>query len=706
MSYSQDAELDSLKNSLKLRQADTSRINTLNEIGFLSLADSPDQAKKYLDEALALAQKTGFEKGEANAWVSLAIVAAIRSDYKTSAAHYRKALDIRTKLDDKRGIANVYNNLGNLYDEQGDFFNAIESYKQAFEMYKAIGDHSRMGRTQYNISTLYSRMGNYPKAIENIYAYLDIVDKAGDKIGIAKAYNQLGNLHVDIFKTDKAMDFYQKALKVWVEAEDKAEEANTLNNIGSLKDDLGEVAMKNGDMPGALKLFQESISFLDKSLKIRKTREDEAGIGEIYNNLGVVRKNLGSYYLKTKDKAKATQYLNQALDAFRLSLAIREKEADKNGIIEVYNGLGDVYRRLENYKQAKFYTTAYKKLAEEIGNTKFQQSAYKDLSRLNALTGNYKEAYELRLLYDDIKDKRMNESNLLKYQQDEFNFKEGQKQRELDTKQNEIALQQEKIKTEKTRRNSLLGGAVLLGLLTMLLYNRNRLKTKSNKELTEKNAIIEHERKRSDELLMNILPESTAQELKSTGSARAKQYDSVSVLFTDFKNFTQIAEKLTAEELVAELDTCFRGFDEITEKYGIEKIKTIGDAYMCAGGIPVENSTHPADTVNAALEMIQFLHHYQLPKIQQGLPYFQVRIGIHTGPVVAGVVGTRKFAYDIWGDTVNLAARMESSGEPGKVNISETTFELVKDQFNCVHRGKIEAKNKGQIDMYFVEKPA
>lgn len=702
--YSQLSELDSLRKSLNLKQPDTAKINTLNELGFLTVSDEPKLSQKYLQEALSKSIKSKFPKGEANAYVSLAVAASMNASYDTAMQFYQKALTIRKRLNDLKGIANIYNNLGNLYDEQGDFFKSIESYQQAYNIQKQRKDTIKMGRAQYNISTLYWRMGNYPKAIENIYAYLNIVDKIGDKKGMATAYNQLGNLHVDIFKPEKAMDFYQTALKVWVDTENKEEEANTLNNIGCLKDDLGEMAMKEKNYEEALRSFQEAIKYLESSLKIRTDRNDETGRGEIFNNIGVVKKNLGTFYQKRDNPVKANQYLMEALQSFDQSLKIRQKEDDKKGIIEVYNGFGDVYRRLKNFKKALLYTMSYKKLADEIGDTKFQQSAFKDLSSLYALMGNYKDAYEFRLKFEDLKDARMNESNLLKYQQDEFNFKEGQRQREIDKKQNEIALQQEKLKTERTMRNSLMGGAVLLSLLAMLLFNRNRIKTRSNKELTEKNSIIEQERKRSDELLLNILPESTAIELKTTGKAKAKKYDSVSVLFTDFKNFTQIAEKLTAEELVAELDACFKGFDIITEKYGIEKIKTIGDAYMCAGGIPTVNNTHPFDTVNAGLEMIEFLHNYQLSKIQQGLPYFQVRIGIHTGPIVAGVVGTRKFAYDIWGDTVNLAARMESSGEPGKVNISQTTFDLVKDHFACTHRGKVDAKNKGQIDMYFVEK--
>lgn len=218
---------------------------------------------------------------------------------------------------------------------------------------------------------------------------------------------------------------------------------------------------------------------------------------------------------------------------------------------------------------------------------------------------------------------------------------------------------------------------------------------------TEKEAILQ-EKEKSDYLLLNILPDSVAAELKEKGATTPQKFAAISVLFTDFKGFTNIAEQLSPEELVAELDTCFRHFDGITEKYGLEKIKTIGDAYMCAGGIPRGNTTHAVDCVLAGLEIQSFMQEQKRTKHALGKLYWELRLGINTGDVVAGVVGKKKFAYDIWGDTVNTASRMESSGIPGLVNISEATYNEVQDFFICQYRGEIEAKNKGKIKMYFV----
>jgi class 3 adenylate cyclase len=199
------------------------------------------------------------------------------------------------------------------------------------------------------------------------------------------------------------------------------------------------------------------------------------------------------------------------------------------------------------------------------------------------------------------------------------------------------------------------------------------------------------------------LPAETAEELKQKGFSEARQIDEVTVLFTDFKGFTQLSERLTPKELVAEINECFSAFDHIMGKYGVEKIKTIGDSYMAAGGLPAINTTHAFDVVNAALAIQQFMHALKAQKESEGKLFFEIRIGVHSGPLVAGIVGVKKFAYDIWGDTVNTASRMESSSEIGQVNISESTYKIVKDKFVCTHRGKIQAKGKGELDMYFVE---
>jgi class 3 adenylate cyclase len=231
------------------------------------------------------------------------------------------------------------------------------------------------------------------------------------------------------------------------------------------------------------------------------------------------------------------------------------------------------------------------------------------------------------------------------------------------------------------------------------LMGFQRAESRISQRMQTKIDQMAREKARSDKLASEFLPDKTVAELKSTGRAKWDKYDRATVLFSDIQGFTRIAEEMNPESLIDELDKFFFHFDSVVEKYNIEKIKTIGDAYMAAGGIPEKNSTNPVEVVLAALEMQSYMA--QLKTTRTNI--WDLRIGIHTGPVIAGVVGHKKISYDIWGDTVNTASRMESSGMPGKVNISGITYGMVKDYFICEYRGKLPVKYKGNIDMYFVK---
>jgi adenylate cyclase len=283
----------------------------------------------------------------------------------------------------------------------------------------------------------------------------------------------------------------------------------------------------------------------------------------------------------------------------------------------------------------------------------------------------------------------------LRFQTDQIKFLEQEK-----------ALKAAEAEQERTVKNALIVGALLLLALAALLWRLIANTRRANQTLARKNDELDKARRRSDELLLNILPEELVNELKISGITQTRHHDEVTIMFTDFKDFTRISETLSPTELVKEIDHCFRHFDGIIAKYpSIEKIKTIGDAYLCAGGLPNAHPTHAIDVVAAALEIRDFISQRQLERATDNKQAFHVRIGVHTGPVVAGVVGMTKFAYDIWGDTVNTASRFESACEPGRVNISEVTHDRIKPHFTCRYRGKIATKNKDEMAMYYVDAP-
>ena len=696
--------IDSLERALVRSRMDTGRVLLLNELGWEYKFDDPDKARAYLDTSLLLARRLNFLKGIGDAYNYRGVVEDIHGNSEQAIHFFQQSRDIRNSLQDTAGVANLLNNIGNLHENLGDFAAALDNYLKSLRLREEIGDSARVVKLYYNISILYENMGEYEEALNYILDYRDAVEQNGDKNGTANAFNVIGNIKMELDLFEEAKSYYEEALQLHQELGNRWEQSTILNNLGNNRDAKAIEFAERSDTLKAIRLNQEALDFYQKALEIRREFDDQAGLAETYNNIGLSYLNQVRIYQRFGQDEKVQEANDQALDFFEQALEITEALGDKKGQIEVYIGISQVFRNRHDHLSALKYSQKSLGLAEDIGDEKFIQNAYEDLSKGHFAIGNYEQAYVFRQRYDSLLYERLNEQMIRTNAQREVLYSDRQKQYEIVRQQKEIELQEAQLKQAAITQYSLIGGTIALLLLALLLYNRYRLKTRANRELAEKNQILSQERKRSDDLLLNILPAATAEELKQHGRAKARRYESVTVLFTDFKSFTKVAEQMSPEELVAELDYCFRGFDEITTRHGIEKIKTIGDAYMCVGGLPEPNPTHPEDVVRAALEMIEFMNRHLAEKARIGKPGFETRIGIHTGPVVAGIVGNKKFAYDVWGDTVNLAARMESSGQPGKVNVSQATYELIKDRFLCTSRGKVEAKNKGDQEMYFVER--
>jgi class 3 adenylate cyclase len=321
---------------------------------------------------------------------------------------------------------------------------------------------------------------------------------------------------------------------------------------------------------------------------------------------------------------------------------------------------------------------------------------YKVMSAAYAKSNDFSNAYLYKTLYSDIKDTLYTLDTKKKLNQLQFDFELFKKEGELSRKQVEIDLKEATLKSERQARMGVTIGLGLLLIIAIIIYRNYLHKVKTNK-------ILDKQKDEIEGLLLNILPREVASELQISGRSIPRHFEKVSVLFTDFKGFTSIADKLSPEEVVEELNECFMAFDSIIEKHGLEKIKTIGDAYMCAGNIPSPDPDHAYKMIKAAMEIQDFVEKHNISQLERGQEAWEIRIGVHVGPVVAGVVGKKKYAYDIWGSTVNIASRMESNGIPGKVNISADTYKLIKSRYECSPRGKIYAKNIGELEMYLVE---
>ncbi len=463
------------------------------------------------------------------------------------------------------------------------------------------------------------------------------------------------------------MEVQQESLKLRISINDEEGIASCKSQIGYLNSQFG--------------LEETALHDYEECLALFKKRDNKAGMGNVLMALGILKMKLNR--------------LDEARDHLIESRDLRIEIKEVNGIHGSVNYLSAVYMKEGNPEEA------LKILKDALDEAQAQKQPF--------TIGICRLRLSLAKVYTILKDQQ----NALLQLENALNtaIQSGQKYQlhdiylELSTLYKSLGIfdkalfYYEKYHAGKEEIINL-NAATRLKNLEMVNKIESREKEIEihrlrNVELRDKNREIREERKKSESLLLNILPAHTARELKKNGSARPRQYQMVTVLFSDFVSFTHTSELLSPDQLVKKLDSYFRAFDEITARHHVEKIKTIGDAYMAAGGIPVADTDNPINTVKAGLEILDYVR-------SENDPLFRIRIGIHTGPVVAGIVGTRKFAYDIWGDTVNVASRMESSGAPAQINISGTTYSFVKDYFYCEHRGKIEAKKKGMLDMYFV----
>lgn len=580
-----------------------------------------------------------------------------------------EALRIAEQIRYQKGIGYALKNIGMGYYFKADYLEVLTYWQRSLNTFDSIGEKNGVANMSSNLGAVHFSQGDDSKAIEYYLKSLKVSEETGDKLRIATALINIGAVYTNKVQTyDMALQYYYRALPLATELED-------YEAIGTVAVNMGEIFMKQNISDSALYYFNKSLEAYEIAGSVK--------VSYTLNNLGKV-------YTQQKDYTKAVFVQKQAVERARKVDARLEMTQSLVGLAKTYKAQGDLTQAISAFREAQA-------IAEEIRSRNELKDVYEGLSGIYSKTGDFKNAYNYQSLYTLMKDTLYNDEMDKKLQSMTLSYEVEKKQGDIDLLTKDNALQELNLQRQRIAIYAAGSTGFLLLLLALGIFNRYKYVRRTKK-------IIENEKDRSEKLLLNILPVETAQELKEKGFATPKHYDVVSVLFTDFKGFTKIAEKLTAQELIEELNYCFFEFDKIIDKHNLEKIKTIGDAYMCAGGIPVANKSNPVDIVRAGLEIKEFMEKLRSDREKQGKDYWELRIGIHTGEVVAGVVGKNKFAYDIWGDAVNTASRMESSGIPGQVNISGTTYEYIKEHFVCTHRGKIQAKNKGEIDMYIVER--
>src|SRR5579862_4875324 len=577
-----------------------------------------------------------------------------------------EAKELATKIGNQKSLALAFKYIGSGRWIQGNYIAALDNWNRAMKIFRQLNDREGIASIEGNIGSIFSNQGNDTKALEYFFDFLKDAEKSGNKFLIANAYNNIGAVYQHkAINYDKALNYYIKALPLY-------QELDNTDGVGTVTGNIGEIYLAGNNPDSAIHYFRKQEIAFEGTVDIAYS---------LYN--------IGRAYELREKYDTALKYQQRAFDSAM---------ADNSKLYMVQSGkeIAAIQFKEQRLQAARSTFLKTEQLAREVQSSYDLKDIYAGLASIYAALHDYTKAFKYQSLLLDIKDSIYNKETDQKLARYEFDFEMEKKQGEITLLEKDKELQVLELRRQKLATYSFITGFGMILVLAFILYRNYRNKVKVNRMLDSQKAQIE-------QLLLNILPAEVASELQARGTATPRFYERVSVLFTDFKGFTKIADELSPQEVVSELNECFIEFDAIIEKYGLEKIKTIGDAYMCAGGIPTERDGHVSSMVRAAIEIQQWMILRNNRRMEQGIEPWTIRIGMHVGPLVAGVVGKKKYGYDIWGSTVNVASRMESNGEPGKVNISEAVYHSIRGEFTCTHRGKIYAKNIGAIDMYFVD---
>lgn len=664
-----------------------------NDDYFLAQKDYKRQARYDFNKATILSHQNNFN--------------AAQEYYNKVLDSYNKGRDVESHL-----VFKTYENLfgGHVYTRQYS-----KALKTSANYTSFIEQHypEHKGYAYYYLGSLYRFTSDYKKAHDQFLKSLRFYEDKNDALSVAASHMQLGINHLSLDQPDSSIDHLEKALTYYRSVDDQASIARVYNALSSSY-------FQKKDIKKAEEYIQKAIDLTDKgqdnylydnaflwTIKLAKAMEDSALI-------------LSGQKSKTE-----LQYVTGEMERNFQKILAKKEQMTPGVLSHNYRYLSKAHELLGNYEQALAYFKSEVQLKDSVHGI----DQLRDFTDMEANIAHDKQNEILKL---EEANKRMHLQKELELKALKYEFEKKQalakteeerlkllqeeelKRKEIEIKyaeeQKAIALkfeQEKEIARIEQEKKDAIGAAELrsarnvrnlsaigVGLACLLLG----IATWSYLQKKKDNKRIASEKRKSDELLLNILPHEVAEELKEKGSTSAQLHEEVSVLFTDFVNFTANSEKIGVQELLNELNDYFTVFDQIMEQRGLEKIKTIGDAYLAVSGLPASDPQHAQNAILAAKDILKFVTERKANN-KNGL---DIRIGVHSGPVIAGIVGVKKFAYDIWGDTVNTAARMEQSSAPGKINVSASTFTLAKNDFSFESRGLVPTKGKGEMEMYFL----
>ncbi len=586
------------------------------------------------------------------------------NDFQEAIHWYNQALTVDREMGSIANISTRYSNIGFAYRKLGIWDSALVYYKKALTIDIEMGDGAAIAKTLNNLGTLYHQMGKYDSTIHYFQRSLEIKKNIGDSSGMAVTLNNIGMVYNAWQKYDKAIEYFNEALHIDSLLGYGQDFAKRFNNIGTSYHLKGD--------------YNKAIEYFSKALQLSQESKNEDMVAKLNNNLGMI-------YLKKKDYVQANDYMNKALESYRKS----DQKAD---MATVLGNLAEISYALGNFNSSLDYLSRSTELAESFDLPELAKNNYLLFSDIYSSMGNYSEALKYYKKHIAIKDTLYSEAIHKQITDFEIKYESEKKDKEITLLKQKEVIQALTIKKQRILRNSLFGGIALSLILAAVIFSSLSRRRRDNR-------IIASEKAKTDKLLLNVLPASIATDLKEKGSTEPKLYENVTVCFTDMVGFTEKSSTLEPKSLIEELNTIFTAFDTIIEKNGCERIKTIGDSYMALCGLPESNPAHAENIIRTAVEMVQYVEKKNLESDLE----WQIRVGIHSGDVIAGVVGVKKYIYDVFGDTINTASRMENASQPMRINVSENTYQLVREKFKFEDRGEAPVKGKGMMKMYFVK---
>ncbi len=639
------------------------------------------EALPFAEKALSLAQGNQFKQLEARALNTIGLICNALDDYPRALEDYSRALAIDEELGNKSGVAIVTGNIGLVYSKLGDLPRALEYMSRALAIDEELGNKSGVAIVTGSIGLVYRNLGDLPRALEYMSRALVAHEELGEKSRIANVTGNIGTVYNDLSDYPKALEYYGKALALNEELGVKSGIAGNTFNIGCIYSMLDDYPLALEYMNCALAAFEElgeksntarvmgriglvhyylldyprALEYYGRALAIHEELGNKRGVATHTYNIGDTYKNLSDY-------PRALEYMSRAL-------AVDEELGNKSGIALKTGNIGMLYAEEEfegyNSVQAEEYLLKAIAMCEELGTKWTKYKFHKELSDLYKRQERWKEFATHYEKYHELKDEVQSEEAKKKAEQLDYERKTAEREKQLAVERAEAA-------TVKR-------------------------------------------------ILHNTLPPIIADRLINNETFIADSYPNVSVLFMDLVNFTRIAAIIPPRHLIYVLNTIFSNADAVMEKHGLEKIKTIGDAYMAVAGAPVHQDDHAQRAALAALDVMEAMNNLSVTIPEElgetswteHVGEIQVRIGLHCGEAIGGVIGDKKFSFDLWGDAVNTAARMESHGEAGKIHCSEEFKNaLVETQHavslsnnvQFISRGEMEIKGKGIMRTYFLEK--